>query len=268
MLDFFSQKNRILLRELIKTDFKLRYQGSAIGYLWSILKPLMTFTIMYIVFIRFLRLGGDVPHFPVALLLANVVWGFFSEATSMGMVSIVSRGDLLRKLNFSKHIIVLSAISGAAINFVINLVVVLIFSFFNGVTFSWTALMVIPLFLELFLIATGCALILATFFVRFRDLGQVWEVLLQAGLYATPIIYPITFIADRNPRAAKLVMMNPLAQIIQDMRYFLIDKANTPVWLLVENKFLVLIPYVLPILIFIAGFTYFNKHAKKFAEIL
>ena len=73
MFDVFSQKNRILLRELIKTDFKLRYQGSAIGYLWSILKPLMTFTIMYIVFIRFLRLGGDVPHFPVALLLANVV---------------------------------------------------------------------------------------------------------------------------------------------------------------------------------------------------
>jgi len=268
MFDVFSQKNRILLRELIKTDFKLRYQGSAIGYLWSILKPLMTFTIMYIVFIRFLRLGGDVPHFPVALLLANVIWGFFSEATSMGMVSIVSRGDLLRKLNFSKHIIVLSAILGAAINFVINLVVVLIFSFFNGVTFSWTALMVIPLFFELFLMATGCALILATFFVRFRDLGQVWEVLLQAGLYATPIIYPITFIADRNPWAAKLVMMNPLAQIIQDMRYFLIDKANTPVWLLVENKFLVLIPYVLPILIFVAGFAYFNKHAKKFAEIL
>lgn len=240
MFDVFSQKNRILLRELIKTDFKLRYQGSAIGYLWSILKPLMTFTIMYIVFIRFLRLGGDVPHFPVALLLANVIWGFFSEATSMGMVSIVSRGDLLRKLNFSKHIIVLSAISGAAINFVINLVVVLIFSFFNGVTFSWTALMVIPLFFELFLMATGCALILATFFVRFRDLGQVWEVLLQAGLYATPIIYPITFIADQNPWAAKLVMMNPLAQIIQDMRYFLIDKANTPVWLLVQNKYLVL----------------------------
>ena len=250
MFDVFSQKNRILLRELIKTDFKLRYQGSAIGYLWSILKPLMTFTIMYIVFIRFLRLGGDVPHFPVALLLANVIWGFFSEATSMGMVSIVSRGDLLRKLNFSKHIIVLSAISGAAINFVINLVVVLIFSFFNGVTFSWTALMVIPLFFELFLMATGCALIL------------------QAGLYATPIIYPISFIADQNPWAAKLVMMNPLAQIIQDMRYFLIDKANTPVWLLVQNKYLVLTPYVLPILIFVAGFAYFNKHAKKFAEIL
>ena len=72
MFDVFSQKNRILLRELIKTDFKLRYQGSAIGYLWSILKPLMTFTIMYIVFIRFLRLGGDVPHSQKQHL-----WGWF-----------------------------------------------------------------------------------------------------------------------------------------------------------------------------------------------
>ena len=269
MFDVFSQKNRILLRELIKTDFKLRYQGSAIGYLWSILKAPDDFYDHVYCLHPILTLGWRCAPFPSCPLVGQCNLGLLLRSNIYGgWVSIVSRGDLLRKLNFSKHIIVLSAISGAAINFVINLVVVLIFSFFNGVTFSWTALMVIPLFFELFLMATGCALILATFFVRFRDLGQVWEVLLQAGLYATPIIYPITFIADRNPWAAKLVMMNPLAQIIQDMRYFLIDKANTPVWLLVENKFLVLIPYVLPILIFVAGFAYFNKHAKKFAEIL
>ena len=100
-MDLFSSKNRILLKELIKTDFKLRYQGSVIGYLWSIVKPLMLFAIMYVVFIHFLRLGGDVPHFPVALLLGNVIWSFFSEATNMGMVSIVNRGDLLRKLKKS-----------------------------------------------------------------------------------------------------------------------------------------------------------------------
>ena len=120
-MDFFSRKNRILLKELIKTDFKLRYQGSAIGYLWSILKPLMLFAIMYIVFVRFLPLGGDVPHWPVALLLGNVIWTFFQETTMMGMVSVVTRGDLLRKLNFSKQTIVFSAVSGAAINFGINL---------------------------------------------------------------------------------------------------------------------------------------------------
>lgn len=267
-MDFFSQKNRILLKELIKTDFKLRYQGSAIGYLWSILKPLMMFAIMYLVFIRFLRLGGDVPHFPVALLLANVVWSFFSEATSMGMVSIVSRGDLLRKLNFSKHIIVLSAIFGASINFFINLIVVLIFTIFNGVQFSWGFLMAIPLFVELFLLATGLALILSTLFVRYRDLAQVWEVLMQAGMYATPIIYPITYVSTRNLTAAKVMMFNPLAQIIQDMRYFMIDPANKTVWQLLDNKVLAIIPYLIPIIIFIVGYQIFNKHSKKFAEIL
>ena len=95
MLDFFSQKNRILLREMVKTDFKLRYQGSLIGHLWSILKPLMLFTIMYLVFVRFLRFDDGTPHYAIGLLIGMVTWSFFSEATSMGMMSIVSRGDLL-----------------------------------------------------------------------------------------------------------------------------------------------------------------------------
>ncbi|MFM0788106.1 ABC transporter permease [Streptococcus suis] len=267
-MDLFSTKNRILLKELIKTDFKLRYQGSVIGYLWSILKPLMLFAIMYVVFIHFLRLGGDVPHFPVALLLGNVIWSFFSEATNMGMVSIVNRGDLLRKLNFPKEIIVLSSIFGAAINFSINLVVVLIFSIFNGVQFSWTILLAIPLFLELFLLATGIAFILSTFFVRFRDLSQIWEVIMQAGMYATPIIYSLSFVMNQSELAAKLIMLNPMAQIIQDMRYFVIDKANLPVWQVISNKAIVFIPYLIPIIVFVIGVNVFNKHSKKFAEIL
>lgn len=267
-MDLFSRKNRILLKELIKTDFKLRYQGSAVGYLWSILKPLMLFAIMYVVFIHFLRLGGDVPHFPVALLLANVIWSFFSEATNMGMVSIVTRGDLLRKLNFSKHIIVISAICGAAINFSINLVVVLIFALVNGVHFSWTVITIIPLFFELFLLATGIAFILSTLFVKYRDLSQIWEVVMQAGLYATPIIYPITFVTSQNMLAGKAMMMNPVAQIIQDLRYFLIDPQNQTVWQLVHNKALVAIPYLIPVIVFIVGLSIFNKQAKKFAEIL
>lgn len=267
-MDLFSSKNRILLKELIKTDFKLRYQGSVIGYLWSILKPLMLFAIMYVVFIHFLRLGGDVPHFPVALLLGNVIWSFFSEATNMGMVSIVNRGDLLRKLNFPKEIVVLSSIFGAAINFSINLVVVLIFSILNGVQFSWTVIVALPLFIELFLLATGIAFLLSTLFVKFRDLSQIWEVIMQAGMYATPIIYSLTFVMNQSVLAAKIIMLNPMAQIIQDMRYFIIDKANLPVWQVINNKAIVLIPYLIPIIVFVIGINVFNKHSKKFAEIL
>lgn len=268
-MDIFSKKNRILLKELIKTDFKLRYQGSVVGYLWSILKPLMMFAIMYVVFIHFLRLGGEVPHFPVALLLANVIWSFFSEATNMGMVSIVNRGDLLRKLSFSKHIIVLSAICGAAINLAINLLVVLIFAVINGVEVEWSGIIFVPfIFAELFLFAFGIALILSTLFVKFRDLGQIWEVFMQAGMYATPIIYPISFVTDKNLLAGKLMMLNPLAQIIQDARYILIDRANTPIWLMSDHLWYIIIPYLIPVVVFIIGLTVFNRNAKRFAEII
>lgn len=267
-MNFLTKKNRILLREMVKTDFKLRYQGSAIGYLWSILKPLMMFTIMYLVFIRFLRLGGNVPHFPVALLLANVIWSFFSEATSMGMVSIVSRGDLLRKLNFSKHIIVFSAILGALINFLINLVVVLIFALINGVTISNYAYFSFFLFVELVVLVVGIALLLSTVFVYYRDLAQVWEVLLQAGMYATPIIYPITFVLERHPLAAKILMLNPIAQMIQDFRYLLIDRANVTIWQMSTNWFYIAIPYLIPFILLFIGITVFKKNATKFAEII
>lgn len=267
-MNFFSQKNRILLKELIKTDFKLRYQGSAIGYLWSILKPLMMFAIMYVVFIHFLRLGGYVPHFPVALLLANVIWSFFSEATSMGMVSIVTRGDLLRKLSFSKHIIVLSAVSGALINLGINLLVVLLFAILNGVSLSWTAIFAPLLFIELFVLALGIALLLSTLFVRYRDLAPVWEVIMQAGMYATPIIYPITFVSNQNLMAAKVMMLNPLAQIIQDLRYILIDKANVTIWQMSHHVWYIAIPYLLPFVIFAIGYKVFSDQSKRFAEII
>ena len=106
--NIFSRKNRILLRELVVTDFKLRYQGSALGYAWSVLKTLFLFAILYIVFEKFLRLGRDIENFPIYLLLGIVLWTFFAEATNLGLQSIISRGDLIRKINFPKYIIVVS----------------------------------------------------------------------------------------------------------------------------------------------------------------
>ena len=150
-MNFFSKENRILLREMVKTDFKLRYQGSFIGHLWSILKPLMLFTIMYLVFVRFLRFDDGTPHYAIGLLIGMVTWSFFSEATNMGMMSIVSRGDLLRKLNFSKEIIVISSVVGASINYAINLIVVFIFAVVNGVPLTVGWLVIFPIFIELFL---------------------------------------------------------------------------------------------------------------------
>ncbi|HFI0234609.1 TPA: ABC transporter permease [Streptococcus suis] len=268
-MNLFNKENQILLREMIKTDFKLRYQGSIIGHLWSILKPLMLFTIMYLVFVQFLRFDDGTPHYAVGLLLGMVTWNFFTEATNMGMMSIVSRGDLLRKLNFSKEIIVFSSVAGAAINYAINLVVVLIFAVISGVQFSWTSFVIIPLFIELVLLATGVAFVLSSLFVRFRDIGPIWEVVLQAGLYATPIIYSLTFIIQRGQtNVAKLMMLNPIAQIIQDLRHFIIYSGSMTIRDLISNPLIIAIPYLLPLIIYVIGYIVFNKNAKRFAEIL
>lgn len=268
-MNFFSKENKILLKEMVKTDFKLRYQGSLIGHLWSILKPLMLFTIMYLVFVRFLRFDDGTPHYAIGLLIGMVTWNFFSEATNMGMLSIVSRGDLLRKLNFSKEIIVISSVVGAAINYAINMVVVFIFALVNGIHPSLGFLSVFPLFIELAVLAAGIAFILSTLFVKYRDLGPIWEVVLQAGMYATPIIYSLTYILQHgHPKIAKLMMLNPLAQIIQDMRHFIVFSGNIRGWELINNNVIAIIPYLIPFVIFVIGYHIFHKNAKKFAEIL
>lgn len=264
-----SSKNWILLKELVKTDFKLRYQGSLMGHLWSILKPLMLFAVMYTVFIYFLRFGGDVPHFAVALLLGMVLWTFFTETTGMGLTSIVGRGDLLRKLSFPSQIIVVSVSINALINLVINLGIVLILGFINGVEISIYAFPLIPLLLiELYVLALGISFILSTLFVRFRDIGPIWEVFLQAGMYMTPIIYPISFVAGAHPLIAKVMMLSPLAQIIQDARYLLTSSATATTWQMISNKGIAIIPYLIPFIVLLIGFSIFNKSAKKFAEIL
>ncbi len=268
-MDLFSRKNMILLREMIKTDFKLRYQGSLIGHLWSILKPLLLFTIMYLVFVRFLRFDDGTPHYAIGLLIGMVTWNFFSEATNMGMMSIVSRGDLLRKLNFSKEIIVISSVVGAAINYSINLLVVFIFALVNGVAVSIGWLTVITLFVELILFSTGIAFVLATLFVKYRDIGPIWEVVMQAGMYATPIIYSLTFILQRGQvTIAKLMMLNPLAQIIQDLRHYIVFSGSMRGWDLIGHKGVAMVPYILPFFIFGIGYYIFHKNAKRFAEIL
>lgn len=268
-MNLFHKKNIILLKEMVKTDFKLRYQGSVIGHLWSILKPLLLFTIMYLVFVRFLRFDDGTPHYAVSLLLGMVTWSFFTEATNMGMMSIVSRGDLLRKLNFSKSIIVFSAITGAAINYAINLLVVFVFALVNGVQPSLGFLVIVPLFLELVLLATGVSFILSTAFVKYRDIGPIWEVVLQAGLYATPIIYSLTFILQRGQeKVAKLMMLNPMAQVIQDLRHFIIYSGSLRGWDLFGNSWLAIVPYLVPLIVFVVGYIIFDKHSKRFAEIL
>lgn len=262
----------ILLRELVKTDFKLRYQGSMLGMAWSVLKPLMLFAVMYVVFVRFLRFGAGIPHFAVSLLLAQTLWAFFQEATSQGMQAIVGRGDLLRKLKFPKYIVVVSSTVSALINLVISLFVVLIFMIVNGVEFRPTILLFPLVVVELYIFALGITFLLSTMFVRFRDIGHIWDVIMQAWFYATPIIYPLTQLINVGwLSVAKLVLMlNPIAQIIQDARYLVVTTQTETIWGLVGQQcwLLKLIPLLIIVIVLLVGVTVFRRRSPYFAEEL
>lgn len=263
--NILSRKNRILLRELVVTDFKLRYQGSVLGYAWSLLKPLFLFAILYTVFGLFLRIGGDVPHFPVYLLLGIVLWSFFAEATNQGVSAIVDRGDLIRKINFPKYIIIISSTLSALINLGFNLLVVLFFVLLNGVDLHWHVLLLPLIMFELYVFALAVAFFLSALYVKFRDIGYLWEVLMQGAFYATPILYPLSIVASINPIAAKILLLNPMAQIIQDARYLLVTP-QTATGASTLNGFYIFVPFIIVIFVAAVASFYFKKNSGQFAE--
>lgn len=254
------------MRELVITDFKLRYQGSVLGYLWSLLKPLLLFAILYVVFVHFLRFGADVEHFPVYLLLGIVLWSFFTEASQQGMQAIVSRGDLIRKINFPKYIIVISGTVSALINLLLNLLVVFIFIVLNGVDLKWSLLWLPLIIMELYIFSLAIAFLLAALYVKYRDVSHIWEVFLQGAFYATPILYPISMVMAQSELAAKLLLLNPIAQIIQDARYSLVTHQTATVHSLIDNFWIAAIPFVIVILSIIYASWYFRKNQRYFAE--
>lgn len=264
--NFLYKNNRVLLKELTKTDFKLRYQGSVLGYLWALLRPLMMFAILYIVFAKLLRFGGDIPHYPVYLLVGTTMWSFFTECTSQGIQAIVSRGELLRKICFPKYIVVVSATLTAVINMLINLVVIVIFALVDGVAISWTWLLVPLALFELYVLSLGISFLLGAINVKYRDVTSIWDVLIQALFYAVPIIYPISMVASTSVLASKVILLNPIAQAIQDVRYLLVTSETTTTWNYIANPFLKIIPLIIVAVFLIWGSWYFRKKSKKFAE--
>lgn len=253
----------ILLKQLVKTDFKLRYQSSALGYVWSLLKPLMMFVVLYVVFTVFLKIGSDIPNYPVYLLLGIVLWNYFSEITTGSVGAIVGKGDLIRKINFPKYVIILAVATSAFINLLINFIVIGIFMIFGGVTLTWGALWSIPLVIELTLLAIAIGFLLSAAFVKLRDVGYIWEVFMQAAFYATPILYPIVMI----PLLAQQTLLAlPMPQIIQDMRHSLITADTTTGRDVFANSWMLLIPILIVIILIFISVWYFKKNSSSFAE--
>ncbi len=261
----FNKRNQVLLRELVVTDFKLRYQGSILGYAWSVLRPLLLFGILYVIFALVIKSGDGIPYFPVYLLLGIVIWTFFTDMTTQSLGSIVGRGDLIRKINIPRWIIVFSSSILAVINLALNMIVVAIAMIINQVDLMSTSLLIIPLFVELYVFGLGLSLLLSAAFVKFRDLGYIWEVILQMGFYATPILYSMSIV----PIALqKWQIINPVAQVMQDARWALVthDEKVVTIWRIFDGGWYLFVPIVIVISILIAGIFYFRSQSKSFAE--
>jgi ABC-2 type transport system permease protein len=254
----------ILIKEFVKVDYKIRYQDSVFGYAWSFLKPFLLFLMTWIVFTKFMDLGKGVPHWSISLLIGTVFWSFFVEITTNSLTSIVDQKETIRKINFPKYIVVISSSIGAIINMFFNLIVVFIFAFINKIDWQPNLILLFLLIIELYVFATGLGFFLSSLFVYLRDLNNIWEVMVQAYMYASIIIFPITTVENHSLQIAKFALLNPMAQIIQDMRY-LISGTDT-VWKLWNHSIVSFTPVTIVLLIFILGIIYFKKHSKLFAE--
>lgn len=253
----------ILLKQLVKTDFKLRYQNSALGYLWSLLRPLALFVIMYVVFVKFLRVDYGVPHSALYLLVGLVIWNYFTEVTMGSVGTIVGRGDLLRKISFPKYVIVLSGSFAALINLGLNFLVITLFMVISRVVPPIQIIFLPLLIIELFVFSLSIAFFLSALFVKYRDVNYIWEVIVQAGFYVTPIFYPLSMVP---PKIAKILMLNPLAQIVQDARHIIVTTQSPTITTIYGSPYARLIPFSIVFVVAILASKYFKKRSKYFAE--
>jgi len=249
-----------LVWRLARTDFKLRYHGSVLGYVWVILKPLLMFTILNFVFSSIFNFrNSGTPDYPLELLTGLLLFQFFSEATMMGMTSLVSKAQLVTKIYVPRWTIVLGSTMNALFIFGMNLIVLAVFF---GIYHKVPTLTGIFTFLVysiiLYILAVAFSFLAAPFYVRFRDLSNVWEILLSVLMYASPIIYPLTMMPDRIQH---LMLLSPFAFIINFAKQGLINNAYTTVWHFIWLLIGIIVAVALAYLVF-------QKYEKKVAELI
>jgi ABC-2 type transport system permease protein len=256
-----------VLTTLAGTDFKLKYAGSALGYVWSVVKPLALFTMLYLVFTRVFHVGGTSKFYAVSLLIGIVLYYFFTDAALLGMNSIVMRADLVRRLSFPRRIVTVSATLTALLTLGVNLTVIGGFITYKEIVPQPDWLLIPLLLLELYVFTLGVALILATLLVRMRDVGQIWELFAQLFMYATPIIYPIGFLP---PWARHIAFLNPFTQVLQDIRaivmYEDVPQNRITATTAFGTPWAHLIPIAIAIAIFVIGLVMMKREEKWFAE--
>jgi ABC-2 type transport system permease protein len=250
---------------LARADLQLHYEDSALGYLWSILRPLSLFAVLYFVFANAAGLGRGVHDYPVYLLCAIVMWTFFTETTGGGVVSLVANAALLRRMRFPRLVIPAAVLAKGALNLVLNFVAVAIAVVIAQVEPRWTWLELPLLMLALGLFASGFAMVLSALYVRVRDTQQVWTVVAQLLFFGSPIIY----VASRYPESVQGVFnLSPLTAIFTQMRHALLDPSAPTAAETAGGPLMLLVPIGATLLTVGAGLWFFKREAPRIAERL
>jgi ABC-2 type transport system permease protein len=252
---------------LATQEFKLRFFGSVLGYLWQLMRPLMLFGVLYVVFTQFVKVS-DQKLFPVSLLLGIVLFTFFAEATSGAVSSVVDREQLVRKIHFPRLAIPLSVVLTATFNLVLNTVVVFIFGLLLGIEPRWTWLELPVLIVLLGVFVVGLAALLSALYVRFRDVRPIWEVVLQIMFYASMIIVPFETVFDRFPTLARIMLANPLAAVVQQARHAVVDPSIPGTAAAMGGAERGLVPLAIVLATIALGLWVFNREAPRIAEDL
>jgi len=242
------------IKELAITDFKLRYNNSILGYLWSLLNPLILFGTLYVVFSVLIKL--DIPNYKLYLLLGIIFWQYVIESTSGGMQSVLSKVGLIQKINFPRAYIIFAHSITATITLFLNLIIFFLFYLLSDVKMGYSILL-FPLFIIfLYFLSLGLAFALSAFYVRFRDIHHIWQITSQIWFWFTPIVYTSSIIPKKY---FFMVYLNPLARIIEYSRHILLF--NT-----IPSLKQILNTFLFCLLIFIFGFLIFKKMSRTFAE--
>ena len=296
-LDTFRHYRHLTV-ELAISQFKLRYTGSVLGYFWSLLKPAMIFAIMYFIFVDLFKIQDGTEFYGMQVLLGIVVWTFFAECTSSAMQAIASNGGLIRKAYFPRSILVIAASLSALFTFVINLLIVFVIAVgLHQIDISLRIIIVLPLLLELYLLALGVSLFLAALFVQFHDVSHLWEVLMNLLFYASGVMFSLTYVLQRlhlalevgstKPQPPHLLWIvqvmaaNPIMQNIEDLRHALLTPQAPWTELVVTGHLAAVhqyaaldvpweapLPFLAVLMVVTFGALTFRARARSFAENL
>jgi ABC-2 type transport system permease protein len=254
---------------LASTDFKRTYFGTALGYLWSVGRPLLLFAVLVEVFTHVFRLGSQVTHYPVFLLMNMVLFGFFQEATTTSVPSIVGQEGIVRKTQFPRLSIPTAVVLTAFFNLLLNLVVVFVFILAFGVSPMWTWLLT-PVILAMFwAITLPVSMLVSSLYPRFRDLLIIWTVFVTALFYASPVLYPFDRVAATSHTLGKLIALNPLTPMLELARKWIIDpNAPSPGSAAAGGPARLAVSIAITLGLFVAAIWVFRREAPRIAEEL